>query len=99
MRTGASCHGTLYISLRSDFRNVDAGAAVKAVIGALGSGGGHEMIAGGQIPVGRDSLRLANKLRSQVERNLLDHFKLDPKARRLLVSRAGERRTAKAPKG
>jgi len=48
------------------------------------------MIAGGQIPVERDGLRLADRLRKQVERNLLEHFKLDPKTRRRLVSRAGE---------
>ncbi|MFH1732692.1 MAG: hypothetical protein ABIF82_13720, partial [Planctomycetota bacterium] len=65
----------------------------------LGAAGGHEMIAGGQVPVGRDSLPLADRLRKQVERNFLDHFQLDGKSRRRLVSRAGERNKARPANG
>lgn len=90
--------GTLYVSLRTDFRNADAGGVMKKIVGVLGTGGGHEMLAGGQISVGRDSSKRANQLRKQVERNFLDHFKLDPKSRRLLVSRAGEKQTSRTPK-
>ena len=83
--------GTLYLSFRTDIRNARADGVAKAVVAELGAAGGHEMIAGGQISVGRDSLRLADRLRKQVERNFLDHFRLDAKSRRRLVSRAGER--------
>jgi len=90
--------GTVYLSLRTDCRGANAGALMKTIVAGLGTGGGHEMLAGGQIGVERDSLKLANQLRKQVERNLLDHFKLDPKNRRRLVSRAGERGKEKTRK-
>jgi nanoRNase/pAp phosphatase (c-di-AMP/oligoRNAs hydrolase) len=90
--------GTLYLSLRSDLRDAGADQVIRKIIGDLGTGGGHEMLAGGQIPVERDAFKLANELRKQVERNFLDHFKLDPKSRRMLVSRAGERNAKTTPK-
>ncbi|MFH1730675.1 MAG: DHH family phosphoesterase, partial [Planctomycetota bacterium] len=71
--------GTLYLSIRTDHRNVRADAVAKKIVAELGAAGGHEMIAGGQVPVGRDSLPLADRLRKQVERNFLDHFQLDGK--------------------
>ena len=90
--------GTLYLSLRSDLRDAGTDKVIRAIIGGLGAGGGHEMIAGGQISVERDKFATANDLRKQVERNFLGHFKLDPKSRRMLVSRAGERNAKTAPK-
>ena len=91
--------GTLYLSLRTDIRNADAGGVIRSIIGDLGTGGGHEMLAGGQINIERDSFKLADQRRKQVERAFLDYFELDPKSRRLLVSRAGEEQASKAPKG
>ncbi len=82
--------GTLYLSLRTDIRNASADRVAKEVVGKLGAAGGHEMLAGGQIAVERGSFRQADRLRKEAERNFLDHFKLDPKNRRRLVSRAGE---------
>lgn len=83
--------GTLYLSLRTEVRNANADQVIKAVLGDLGSGGGHETLAGGQVPIERDSLKLAGTVRRQIERRFLDHLGLDPKSRRRLVSRAGER--------
>ncbi len=82
--------GTLHISLRTDFRNADANGVMKTIIRDHGTGGGHEMIAGGQIDVPGDRLALANRLRYQVERNFLAHFKLSPRSRRLLVTRTSK---------
>jgi nanoRNase/pAp phosphatase (c-di-AMP/oligoRNAs hydrolase) len=87
--------GTLYLSFRTDVRASDADGVAKAVVGDLGAAGGHEMIAGGQVQVERDSLRLADRLRKQVERRFLDQLQLDAKTRRRLVSRAGEGNKAK----
>lgn len=84
--------GILYISLRTEIRNSDANGVARKIVGELGTAGGHEMLAGGQISVERDSIKTANSLRKKAERNFLNHFKLDPKARRMLVSRAGEGR-------
>lgn len=83
--------GTLYISLRSDLQNADADSIMRKIVNGLGTGGGHEMIAGGQIDIERDSTKIADKFRRKIEQNLLTHFDVDPKNRRLLVSRAGER--------
>jgi len=90
--------GTLYLSLRTDLRSADADGVMKAIVGELGRGGGHEMLAGGQISVDRDSFKVANTLRKDVERHFLDHFRLDPKCRRRLVSRAGEREKSRTPR-
>lgn len=84
--------GVLYVSLRTEIRNSDASGVAAKIVGELGTAGGHEMLAGGQINVERDSIKTANSLRRKVERNFLDYFKFDPKARRMLVSRAGEGR-------
>jgi len=91
--------GTLYVSLRTDLRDANADRVMRTILGDLGVGGGHEMIAGGQVPVERDSHKAADELRKQIERNFLDRFKLDPKGRRMLVSRAGERKSETTPKG
>ena len=87
--------GTLYLSLRTEVRSARADRVAKTIVGELGNAGGHEMIAGGQIPIERDGLRLADRLRKQVERSFLDYFELDTKNRRRLVSRAGEGSRAK----
>jgi nanoRNase/pAp phosphatase (c-di-AMP/oligoRNAs hydrolase) len=90
--------GTLYLSLRTDERNADADGVIKKILGDLGDGGGHEMLAGGQVSIERDSFKQANKVRREIERNFLDHFELDPKTRRPLVSRASEDRKSETPK-
>ncbi len=91
--------GTLYVSLRTDIRNENADNVMRKIIAGIGTGGGHEMIAGGQVLIERNRLTTANRIRKQIERNLLAHFKLDPKCRRALVCRARKspsRKTAKA---
>jgi len=42
---------TLYLSLRTTRPKARAGRLLRAVIGKLGSAGGHDMMAGGQIPL------------------------------------------------
>ncbi|MFO7900930.1 MAG: DHH family phosphoesterase [Planctomycetota bacterium] len=90
--------GVVYISLRTTERGQDASSVAKEIVRDLGTAGGHEMLAGGQIKVSRDSFKRANKLRKQVERNFLDYFDIDPRCRRMLVSRATERQKDKTPK-
>jgi len=47
--------GDLFMSLRTLVRDMDAGMVMRKVVAKMGSGGGHEMIAGGRIPdVGDD---------------------------------------------
>lgn len=40
---------TLYISLRTDDEDADAGAVLKGLLAQIGSGGGHPSMAGGQV--------------------------------------------------
>ncbi len=42
---------TLLVSIRSNRRNARCGAIIRAVIGRQGSGGGHDRLAAGSIPV------------------------------------------------
>jgi nanoRNase/pAp phosphatase (c-di-AMP/oligoRNAs hydrolase) len=91
--------GTLYLSLRTEVRDGGADEVMSKIVAELGSGGGHEMLAGGQVTIERDKFATANQIRKQIERNFLDHFKLDPKNRRMLVSRAEEKQHSRTPKG
>lgn len=43
---------TLYISLRTDDEDADAGTVLKDLLATIGSGGGHPSMAGGQVPLG-----------------------------------------------
>ena len=49
------CHGTfegkLHISLRTILRQGNAGQIMAAIADGLGEGGGHDMMAGGQVPL------------------------------------------------
>ncbi len=42
--------GDLYLSIRSLDRTSDAGMVMQKVVARIGSGGGHELVAGGKIP-------------------------------------------------
>ncbi len=94
---GGLFRGVLYLSLRTTQRDSDASSVAKEIVADMGTAGGHEMLAGGQITVPRNSFKKADKLRKQVERNFLRHFDIDPRCRRLLVSRATERHHEKTP--
>lgn len=89
--------GVLYMSLRTTQRESNASNVAKEIVADMGTAGGHEMLAGGQITVPRNSFKEADKLRKQVERNFLNHFKIDHRCRRRLVSRSVERHHEKTP--
>jgi nanoRNase/pAp phosphatase (c-di-AMP/oligoRNAs hydrolase) len=46
------CGRTIHLSLRTSDVQISAGDVMKQLIGSVGSGGGHQQMAGGQIPLG-----------------------------------------------
>lgn len=66
----------LYLSLRSRGAERDAGALLSAVVGDLGSAGGHGMMAGGQIDLDADATERVREVR----RRFLDAIGLEPDA-------------------
>jgi len=65
---------TLYCSLRTTHHRAKAGKMLRRVIGTLGSGGGHDMIAGGQVPLrgksGEEKEEIKQKLFRQLYRRI-----------------------------
>jgi len=71
------CYGTsdseLMLSLRTNRTRGKACDVIREVVAGLGSGGGHEMIAGGQIPLGETP---PEDVARTVVRRFLEHFRL-----------------------
>ena len=61
---------TVHISFRSQIKKIDAGLAVKQIVGNLGSAGGHPSNAGGRIPYNDDEN--ANKIIKKIITRSLD---------------------------
>ena len=62
--------GALYVSLRTTNRDVNAGEILQGVLGSEHAGG-HDMIAGGRIPLGRREVEW-EKAAAEVRRGLLE---------------------------
>lgn len=74
---------TMNLAIRSRHPRGGAGLLARAAIQGEGTAGGHDTMAGGQIPLdGRDPERLAH----QISLAVLAHFQIDPQeTRRLLL--------------
>jgi len=69
----------LYAAIRSRHQRGGAGSLARAVIGGLGTAGGHGSMAGGQVPLnGRDPDALA----AQIDAAVLAYFDIDPEETR-----------------
>jgi nanoRNase/pAp phosphatase (c-di-AMP/oligoRNAs hydrolase) len=64
--------GWLYVSLRTTNRDANAGRILQEVVGG-DHAGGHDMIAGGRIEIGRDPARLARAV-ERIRTKLLEAF-------------------------
>lgn len=63
----------LYLSVRAREEDADAEAMAQVIVGEIGSAGGRNTLAGGQVPLdGRDPEQLARSLR----RRALDHLQI-----------------------
>lgn len=61
----------LIFSLRAKHSNQNAGRLVRKIIRGLGSAGGHQMIAGGQIPIKGFTLEKKEKMRQDLGKRFL----------------------------
>ncbi|MEJ2152535.1 MAG: DHHA1 domain-containing protein [Gemmatimonadota bacterium] len=66
--------GRLYLSLRSRDETLDAGALITAIVGELGTAGGHGRMAGAQIDIGEDLV----SIQEIVKGRFLSELGLDP---------------------
>ena len=66
--------GALYLSMRTRYRDVDAGRLMQKLLHGLGSGGGHEMMAGGRIDA-KDMPHSVEVLESDLSARLLKLLK------------------------
>jgi len=71
----ATYQGCLHCSVRTTDRDANAGELLRRVLGSK-SAGGHEMIAGGRIPVGADPATQSTAV-EQVRKRLLDELAID----------------------
>jgi len=62
--------GILFLSLRTDGRQGNADKVVRRIVAGLGTGGGHDMMAGGQIPLPRSNTA-ARRLENLARRRFL----------------------------
>ncbi len=83
---------TIYLSLRSSEESPGAGEAIAAALEGTGSCGGHQVMAGGQLPVPGLSPEEVEAEKQRILSNLLDHLKVKRTLRRLLVPREEEGR-------
>jgi nanoRNase/pAp phosphatase (c-di-AMP/oligoRNAs hydrolase) len=65
----------LYLSLRSFHRLLDSGEIMRDLVHGRGTGGGHEIMAGGKIPAGSSARAQAEE--QEVRRRILKRFALD----------------------
>jgi len=69
------CHGVfdgrLYLSARTVLRQGNAGQVMAALVEGLGTGGGHDMLAGGQVPLPEDGQEALDGLTREVELRFL----------------------------
>lgn len=66
--------GRLYLSLRSRDESLDAGALITAIVGELGTAGGHGRMAGAQIDIEKDPVSVEEIVKGR----FLSELGLDP---------------------
>lgn len=92
-------NGTLYFSLRTTKTKVHAGRLMRRIIGKKGTGGGHDMMAGGRIEYGQLSPREIAQLEEEVIRDFIRSVGLSPDGfEELLAPHAEEPRTSAVKK-
>ncbi len=77
--------GMVFVSLRSLERDVHAGEIIQRVLHGLGTGGGHELVAGGRIPDVRGDADYLRSLEDALTKIFLRQVKVKCKEGDLLV--------------
>jgi len=63
--------GKALLSLRTSDADLDADATMRRIVGRIGTGGGHNMIAGGQIPLRKGTPGERRRIESTIRRRFL----------------------------
>ncbi len=81
------CDGRMLISFRTQDSNLDAGDVARKVVYKLGTGGGHERMAGGQItiPVAKRATHKYPRLKGLIRRRFLKALRIRTRNGRPLV--------------
>jgi nanoRNase/pAp phosphatase (c-di-AMP/oligoRNAs hydrolase) len=77
--------GKLWLSLRTSQSDAKAGTLMQKMVSGLGTGGGHDMSAGGQIPLTRNNRQERETARKTIHDKLLRHVGADKNRSRKLV--------------
>jgi nanoRNase/pAp phosphatase (c-di-AMP/oligoRNAs hydrolase) len=64
-------HGKTWISLRTSQTGMKAGEMMQKLVSGLGTGGGHEMSAGGQVPLVKDTRQEREAAQKTIRERLL----------------------------
>ncbi len=92
--TSGGFEDRLHLSMRTTNPRADAGRLMRRLLGRRGRGGGHGMIAGGWVPLGRGADGSASELHRQVAERLATLLKKNPE--RLAPVAELEERAARA---
>ncbi len=87
------CSGQILISFRTQDSSLDAGDVARKVVYKLGTGGGHEHMAGGQITL--PAAKHAARLEGQIRRRFLNALRIRTRKSRPLVNVPAKRHSKK----
>ncbi len=82
----AYCRGQMLLSIRSQEHGTDAGEVMHHIVSRKGTGGGHDTMAGGQIPLGKDTPKQREKLEDLICRRFLKGIGANAESRVKLVN-------------
>jgi nanoRNase/pAp phosphatase (c-di-AMP/oligoRNAs hydrolase) len=85
----ALCYGPfrqkILLSIRTSQRNKRAEEVIRSIVSRVGTGGGHEMIAGGQIPLTEETKTELERLEKLIRRRFLESVSANKHKGRRLV--------------
>ncbi len=81
---GSSCQKIL-LSIRTSQSNIKAEEVIRSIVSEVGTGGGHETIAGGQMPLGEGTKAELRRLEGLIRRRFLKAVCADRSRGRKLV--------------
>jgi nanoRNase/pAp phosphatase (c-di-AMP/oligoRNAs hydrolase) len=79
------CDGKMLFSIRTSDVTANAGRIARRVVGRRGTGGGHDSLAGGQIPMEKDTESLRRRLESVILQRFLRAVGVNEDSGRRLV--------------
>lgn len=72
-----ACQGKVWLSLRTTRADASAAEVARRIVSGIGTGGGHSMAAGGQVPLeknsGAERTRIRKQIRERFLREIGDH--------------------------